>query len=159
MGHSFMGGDVIVWIKISSMTKQDKIQAAYGEHWQSIKDRVDENGWLNLGWNNSDEEAMQEALGDWGLKAEDGDTRNSDISYGEGIDFWRPEILRGIDDNNGWIKLESESDLPKTIGKYWVIRRNVNGIEEGFYYAPEAERWLGIITHYQPIIKPKLPIY
>lgn len=75
----------------------------------------------------------------------------------------RPKSLKGIENNNGWIKIESEEDLPKEVINCWFATNN--GIYLGYYttrgyFVNEGEDIeLKFITHYQPIEKPKPPIY
>ena len=79
---------------------------------------------------------------------------------------YRPKSLQGIENNNGWIKIESEEDLPKICTydmskfklMYWT-----NG---GQYEANDYKKWILHyshlkITHYQfiPIIKLNEPLY
>ena len=67
--------------------------------------------------------------------------------------------------NNGWIRIESEDDLPKDENELF---------ESGFlddigYFHQERKRhalktlkWVlerRLVTHYRPIVKPKPPIY
>ena len=78
----------------------------------------------------------------------------------------RPKSLQGIENNNGWIRIESEDDLPKDLTKcHFIIR----GYEDNDYIGRycdglfwnsqnEAYSW-GVVSHYQPIEKPKPPIY
>lgn len=129
--------------------KQKAIEEAYGEYWEKVKDFVDENGWCNVRKkvNFSD---ISEKL-HW-------ETKTGNQYY------WRPKSLQGIEDNNKWISINSEDDLPKEKGSYWVIDKilNVNPNQE--FFDPEnlvsmKERWMYRITHYQPIIKPEKPIY
>lgn len=81
-----------------------------------------------------------------------------------------PYSLEGIDNNNGWIKIESEADLPKESGLYHVVCFGVETILEffdnskvkGFIHIGKTyiNRYNEIgVTHYQPIQKPKPPIY
>lgn len=64
------------------------------------------------------------------------------------------------ENNNGWIKIESENDLPKENGEYWTIRKNGIMIKEHFYLSNPLN-WIKYynVTHYQPVIKPQPPIY
>ena len=68
----------------------------------------------------------------------------------------------GEGENNGWIKIESEADLP-TIGEYYTIANFDNLIVERTFPHPKfslefnKEWWLKYITHYQPITKPEPP--
>ena len=88
-----------------------------------------------------------------------------EIEYG-GVGKFRPKSLKGIENNNGWIKIESEEDLPKICTydmskfklMYWT-----NG---GQYEATDYKKWILHyshlkITHYQfiPIIKLNEPLY
>lgn len=61
------------------------------------------------------------------------------------------------ENNNGWIKIESEDDLP--IHQVWLS--NGKDVWQGYLFKLEtfAERINTLATHYQPIEKPKPPIY
>ncbi len=73
--------------------------------------------------------------------------------------WWRPKSLQGIETNNGWIKIESEDDLPKN-GYYEVVVRSTGEITraslDNEYHTKSLVMYY---SHYQPIIKPQLPIY
>jgi len=125
------------------MTKQEKIKEAYGEHWEQVKEFVDENGWIYL-----------ESL--------------SNIIYSEPVEFddkgnyWRPKTLQGIETNLGWIKIESEADLPELETFAWVIDSRRNDDFKQILIPRRESRtkyWTTYATHYQPIIKPQSPIY
>jgi hypothetical protein len=132
------------------MTKQEKIREAYGEHFEAVKDYVDENGWCDLS-------IMP-------LKWKISEINDIDI---EDFTWFRPKSLAGIEDNNGWIKIESEDDLPISTIMYHVV---LNGKKSKALYAGK-NRWfvngndfpktteIHGITHYQPIIETKPPIY
>jgi hypothetical protein len=131
------------------MTKQEKIREAWGEHFEAVKNHVDENGWIY--------------------------TRNFIFYCGFEYDEKgfgathriRPKSLAGIENNNGWIKIESEEDLPISTIMYHVV---LNGKKSKALYAGK-NRWfvngndfpktteIHGITHYQPIIETKPPIY
>jgi hypothetical protein len=130
------------------MTKQEKIKEAYGEYWETVRDYVDKNGWCNTYWNlflisDREQKPAREPL------------------------KWRPKSLAGLEHNNGWIKIESEDDLPKLTIEYHVV---LNGKKSKALYAGK-NRWfvnendfpktteIHGITHYQPIVEPELPIY
>ena len=83
------------------------------------------------------------------------------LKYKSNLFSIRPKSLKGIENNNGWVKIESEYDLPK-IGQYDM------SAFELFYFADErvvkARYCTGLvleITHYrlEPLIKPQPPIY
>lgn len=128
--------------------KQKKIKEAYSEYWGTVKDYVDENGYCN----------KRDLFMSKNIKCE-----NIDLNFTHHTDFtMRPKSLQGIENNNGWIKIESETDLPKeSIRCYFVFE---NRILEGnfsgviFKWATGFSGWKNV-THYQPITKPNLPIY
>lgn len=117
------------------MTKQEKIQEAYGEYFN--KD-INDNGWCS----NHSLRIRVDAL-------------EIDRSrFG-----WRPKSLQGIEANNGWIKIESESDLPKTEDDYHIF---IDNKDLSIAYFDKSDGWsiaCPEITHYQSIIKPEAPIY
>lgn len=128
------------------MNKEEKIKEAWVENYPPSG--TDENGWSN-------------DLVNYGT---------FDVKIYEFIGFLnnakiRPRILKGIETNNGWIKIESEEDLPKSKGDYWVIWDGKIIIQYWCLYNSIADiqkqnnDWMKIITHYQPIEKPKPPIY
>lgn len=124
-------------------TKQEIIKQAYGERWEFVKDYVDENGWF-----------PDSILGDaiWVLSECEREFINNEL-------HWRITSLKGIEDNNGWIKIESYQDLPKETGHYWVKRGREIGVN--YIIVPESFHscFLANLTHYKPIEKPKPPIY
>jgi hypothetical protein len=136
------------------MTKQEKIKEAYGEYWEEMKPFVNKNGWFNKNsfWNNTFSFGVYE---------------NIDLLFTHKEDSMIPTIIANIENNNGWIKIESEDDLPILTIIYHVV---INGKESKALYAGK-NRWfvdgndfpktteIHGITHYQPIIKPQPPIY
>lgn len=121
-------------------SKQKAIREAYGKYWDEVKDFVTEDGWCKTRKRINYDEIIKS------LSIE---------LYNESTYNWRPKSLQGIETNNGWIKIESEADLPKEIEDYWVLRKNET--------TPRLCKWLNISvgyhTHYQPIVKPLKPIY
>lgn len=134
------------------MKKEEKIKEAWGYAWDFIDGHVKENalyyGWvhklnINIHFNELNIELQQHYTDEW---------------------LYRPKSLQGIEDNNGWIKIENEEDLPKEKALYFIANSNPDII---FYSSNMIsdldnlkEMWEdGDITHYQPIEKPKPPIY
>jgi hypothetical protein len=131
------------------MKKEEVIKAAYGEHWKTVKSFVDENGWTEL----------QEE--DFGYSALSDEIEHFDFEHSN---KWRPISLSGIENNNGWIKIEMESDMPKQrgtddiyiideLGEVQVASSKLLNDRQIFNY------WKATITHYQPINKPKPPLF
>jgi hypothetical protein len=117
-------------------TKEDVIKEAYGEFFEVEKENIDTNGWTN----DSDRH------------------RFNDLEFNEKHSVMRPLSLKGIENNNGWIKIESEADLPKIIGDYWSF----DGKEVCNHHFEHSPFWIKqwkYVTHYQPIQKPNPPVF
>ncbi len=124
------------------MRKEDKIKEAYGEY----KGKIDENGWTNF----------------MVLSFFKKDMLDSKVKVNSLI--YRPKSLQGIETNNGWVKIESESDLPKESNRLWIIFNGMIG--DCFYNYSDKVFWNTYndkpfidVTHYQIIKKPNPPIY
>ena len=126
--------------------KQEAIKKAYSEYWEKVKDDVDNDGYID----NSIP------------KFRFGQLKNLDLEYKNDVLF-RPKSLQGIENNNGWIKIESEKDLPKVSGLYFG--KDYEFGTDMMYFDFETKKWedsngyLQNVTHYQPIEKLKPPIY
>ena len=126
------------------MNKQDAIKKAYGERWESVKDSVDNDGWVDV----------------------------MALEYDDAVEFFdakkyvepennfssllmRPKSLKGIENNNGWIKLNGTPNEINFDGDVFIINKHgdISINANGEYLE------LGYATHYQPIIKPQPPIY
>lgn len=123
--------------------KQEAIEKAYGEHWETVKEYVDKNGWCAVYWN------ICELIGYSKPKSEG--TK------------WRPISIKNLETNEGWISiLPDGSNLPKEDGHVYIY----DGLNAyiAFYDSDVFMFSSGINsdiepTHYQPIVKPKPPIY
>lgn len=131
------------------MTKEEKIKEAYGDYWNDYNKYVNENGWLTslnseIHYCLTTQGRILRALND-----------KSNIDFDEVHDSLRPKSLQGIEDNNGWIKIENDSER-FTDEDLWIC--NFNGNKQAFFHnafdvIPKS------YTHYQQIKKPKAPIY
>lgn len=142
--------------------KQKAIEGAYGEYWEYAKDYVDKNGWCS--YKLDDERVL---VGGFNINSfTKCEFNNFKQDNANSIFYARPLSLSGIENNHGWIKIESEADLPKdqnglcwimlngkiVISRYCKHHFDCSGAEFGLYHFEN-------ITHYQPIIKPQLPIF
>jgi len=122
--------------------KNKAIQEAYGKHWENVKNYVDENGWCYL---------FPTIKGELDFE----NTGRDNVCY-------RPKSLQGIENNNGWIKLNTQSDLKhKMIDCYFMSNDElINGeiYNYDFYYGNKYFNF-SEVTHYKPIAKPKLPLF
>jgi len=85
------------------MTKTEKIQEAHGEYFERLKGFIDNNGWVKRGHYHFLKSAFTEEQ----IK------ENYQVTVEIDNDkMFRPKSLQGIENNNGWIKIESEADLP-----------------------------------------------
>ena len=146
-------------------TKIETIAKEYGEHWEKVKDYVDQNGWIKT-W---------DLIQIFGIVPKDGfEVKIKGKKKKHQDNLHRPKSLAGIENNRGWIKIESEADLPKdddfkfneTFLVYYCCKGCSNMIFKGsidkytlkfrdITNKLEKEK----VTHYQPIVKPEPPIY
>lgn len=87
---------------------------------------------------------------------------NIKISDYKGSMMARPRSLEGVENNNGWICIDSEDDLPKEKVKCHFIDKR-HGLVTGLFVPKseggDVEFILNNATHYQPIPEPLTPLY
>ena len=145
------------------MTKEQKIKEAYGEYWglfpQILKDRIlSNNGVLDYFILPREERYSTEKIRDIRSSKSIFECTKTD----EGTPrFFRPKILNGIDNNNGWIKIESESDLPKESAEYWVVLKSGTISKSSYLEQRKVFFMFGDldVTHYKKMNYPCNPIY
>lgn len=132
--------------------KKEAIKKAYGEYWEQLTTKSKQIALLNNGWLHYD------------LITDDTGTLLNCIEMERDIDYYRPKSLKGIENNNGWIKIESEADLPKdyNVSEFhlWLWTNN------GIYKMQDYKIWklyydVLKVSHYrlEPIFKPNPPIF
>ncbi|MCT4253026.1 hypothetical protein HZP37_18190 [Elizabethkingia anophelis] len=126
------------------MSKEKAIKSAYGEYF--IKENIDENGWTN-----NPPEGM--------LKSIPCEAKEMHITFGSPETWCRPRSITGIENNRGWTRIESEEDMPKEPGHYFVM--DIFRTEPCIIVFEETlkKNWLEVVSHYQPIETPKPPIF
>lgn len=124
--------------------KKEVVRKAYGEYYEACQ--PDENGWTSRG---------RIAIKLFSLPLERQETLIGSL--------YRPKSLKGLEDNNGWIRIEPDgSNLPEQ--KEWMYQ--VISKKAGYCLAPfvngtpvsTPEYWLKHFTHWKPIEKSE-PIY
>lgn len=126
------------------MTKEEKIKEAYASKYHLVKASLDENGWMPYN-------ILTNAVFD-------------SLEFNFSHDKKRPYCLKGIENNRGWIKIESEEDLPKEDIECWIKEKGNEIIFNGRYisllnYFAYTAFQIDNVTHYQPITKPEPPLY
>ena len=143
------------------MTKQEKIEKVYINElsknkktiedgllfYNDLKQYIDENGWINANESNGKAGYLME----------------SDLEFN--FPFIRLKSLQGIENNNGWIKIESKADLPKEDDNKMFLVGFM--FESGFQQRHGILSYDGLVsvylfekfTHYLPIDKNEPPIY
>lgn len=130
--------------------KQAAIRKAYGEHWDIVKNDIDEDGSIRMFEDKDDAVFWLIKLG---FNASDYETIYSSIVP----DRHRPKSLSGIDTNNGWKTIE-EHGLPEYgKGMFNVFGNGIDCICCGAEVEELYEE--GRATHYRPIEQVKPPIY
>jgi len=122
------------------MTKEEKIKEAYGEYLDRINPSL-LDGWSTTCFSkNIDKDIFNE----------------EDTGY-FGYLKLRPKSLQGIENNNGWIKIESYIDIANT-NCFVYTNKGTNCLYDTYMkFSSICE--LEEVTHYQPIQKPQPPIY
>ena len=72
--------------------------------------------------------------------------------------YFRPASLKGLETNNGWIKIESEKDLPES-GYYEVVLRSTKETTRGSITHSKPKAMVAYYSHYQPIKEIEKPLY
>lgn len=130
-------------------SKLKVIEFAYGENWEAVNQFIDENGWLK-----------SNEISPFDLKLTWNDIEVRE--YAKNHATFRPKSLAGIEDNNGWISINSEDDLPKDNGHYLVFNKQNKSVDIDYIhcdYDSHSERWMEFNSHYQKIEKPLKPIF
>jgi len=129
------------------MTKQEKIKEAYGECFEEMKPWINTDGWF-------DKNAFYNKVFSFNYE-------KIDILFSHCQDLMIPKSIREIENNNGWIKIESEGDLPKGRGTFWTFIEGKEVVMNTFNTFDDMEFTFdnGKVTHYQSLIKPNEPLY
>jgi len=133
---------------------QKAIQEAYGEHWETVKDFVNADGWIR--------DRDVDLISDTPMQFSTHDNAWYDTR--------RPLSLKGIESNMGWTRIEPDgSNLPAKSGKYHVVFKSGNtdiATYNDFYnkWMVTGAHYLSStgdvnITHYRPIIEVPKPVY
>lgn len=139
-------------------TKEEVIKEAWSNKELNLKD-----GWLYIGyccngWGDVSEclKGMEMSINRHNYNLDFYDHDNGDW----GSVSIRPKSISGIENNNGWIKVESEEDLPKDGMTYYLICVDNKPSIHPHNLAQIKSLYIdGIIIHYQPIVKPLPPLY
>jgi hypothetical protein len=130
------------------MTKQEKIKEAYGEYFEEMKPWINDNGWF-------DKNAFYNK--NFFFKYDD-----LKLFFSHKEDFMIPVSIAEIENNNGWIKIESKDDLPNN-GEFYVYSEKYKSKETAYF---DGEQFIikgrypfSAPSHYLPILEPKNPLY
>lgn len=143
------------------MTKQEKIKLEWGELFDYYKSYMDEEGYVTKSGAVKNPHNVTEDLTEKGIEF---DVLNMGF-------YWfkiRPKRLQNLyswENNNGWIKIESEKDLPTT--KYdfyntYMLSDKFKG--SPINYGANLSRVIqgfkeGTITHYKKVTPLKPPLW
>ena len=126
------------------MTKQDRIKEAYAPWWEHIKDYLDEDGWY--------------CMDEYYSSSDNFNTLSGLTQSIHPIEKrWRRAVsLDGLENNNGWIKFNSEVKIEPT-ANYWVLTET--GAIAVLLGAIFQRKNFVKVTHIQPIEKPEPILY
>lgn len=149
------------------MTKEEKIKEAWGKYLPELE----ENGWLYFGYACNGWDDVEDCLNNFGAIFDRSyyDMTYTECDNGDLINVKiRPKSLQGIEDNNGWQKIESEADLPpntKEANKaYKVLCKHIkfpDSLITAIWGCTEIHKkqWLKDFTHYKLIDEEIPPIF
>ena len=131
--------------------KQEAIKKAYGEYWETVKDKITDDGFAPY-------VLLENSIG---IMFQ---FRTFIIADCNPEIHVRPISLQGIKNNNGWIRIESEADLPKQGMHHSILLDSecINGYRNydiTVFYEVNSRFRKKEISHYQPIEEPLKPIY
>ncbi|WP_395762364.1 hypothetical protein ACH34C_07100 [Elizabethkingia anophelis] len=148
---------------MNSQNKQQAIKAAYGEHWEKVKNYVEDNGWIELySYNCYTDTVYTDLTEDLPFLKELGYERKY-FNNGH-THYVRPKSLFGIETNRGWTRIESEEDLPKdrNIEDLLIFTETGEILVASSKYLSDAEiirYWIKTVSHWQKFVKPNPPIF
>ncbi|WBS75665.1 hypothetical protein PF438_04055 [Elizabethkingia meningoseptica] len=133
----------------SQNSKNNAIKAAYGEYWAGLSNEQQKYALENEGW-------IKVTPSQYHMDM------FSRLKLNKNTHSVRPKSITGIRNNNSWTRIESEEDMPKEVGTYWVFNK-ITGKTERRFYVPTNKNdiifFRSNYTHYQPIEVPKPPIF
>lgn len=129
---------------MSETPKQKAIREAYGIYWNKIKGDVNPDGWIGF-------DVWFRFIGH---------KIDYECNPNEIYQSHRPFCLQGIENNNGWLSVV-EHGLPKKWDYHldYHVFDNEGYVSTRTFTVSSEDYWKAHVTHYQPIIKPKPPIY
>jgi len=141
------------------MTKEERIKSEWDKF--GISENIDVDGWAD----------MYVVAGINTLSDRFHYKEYSEHSNNFETILCRPKSISGIENNNGWIKIESEEDLPKQDIRCEFIKDNGKQLygrfenRMGGLFIDESRRFESpeyrteSVTHYQPIEKLPSPLH
>jgi len=134
-------------------SKQEVIQEAW-EQWgiPYSEKYVDENGFIDM------KQDLPEIVDGALLSIKYSAEGHKDFDYKGGL--YRPKSLQGIENNNGWTRIESVDDLPSSGMKNYMYC--VDGKPSVFVVNLRVLLSLskdGMVSHYMALPSPEAPIY
>lgn len=138
---------------MSNTAKQEAIRKAWLKHGIPYNDKIiDDEGFLLA----DNKEDVPEFITKFYMETK---YRYDRKSFQFSLRGFRPIELQNISTNNGWIRIESEDDLPKEYGYYFVVDLIGDGVSVVSFNPDNKASWIDLVTHFQPIVKPEKPIY
>ena len=139
----------------SEFIKQEWIELIGEEEFNKIE--ITEDGWLEVSLSDFQFKYNRSINGDWHGKGYN-PLRKGTPEIPDKL-FVRPKKLNNWENNEGWIKIESEEDLPNKTGHYWVKRGNEISINYIIVSESFSISFLHNLTHYKFIKPTKQPMY
>lgn len=130
---------------------------------EQAKQEAIKKAWEALGINNLRDADKNGFIADWKFSVDFFNQHESKIERYkiDGLELIRPLSISGIEDNNGWIRIEPDGSNLPVLGKYkWILGSDLI-YEETFdpKNPTHVKEFLYAYTHYKPITPELKRIY
>jgi len=131
--------------EIQLTAKQAAIKAAYGEHWDKVKEHVDENGGCYSSKISPNQAGVNED--------------KFEIDWYP-WNYWAPRLIRGISHNNGWTRCDERMPGKEVKQIHYCIEGKYGGKMPAADLAYSIQKMgAETFTHWKPYIPEPNPIY
>ncbi len=136
--------------------KQKAISKAYGRVWEKVVPYTDLNGWVQRRVTGRNETNGMDPI----LLGFNRDMIDMIDFSGDGNFKWRLISLRGIDNNNGWVRCDERFPDPDVVSKVkiWDGKKASNFTISSDSVQPAYEKGEPI-THWKPVYAESRPLY
>ncbi|MGA9651949.1 hypothetical protein [Pedobacter sp.] len=133
-------------------TKQEVIQDAYGDAWECLKGHVDDNGFVTA--------LREDPTGDTHPLKHGFPLAEIQMKHFLDSFDWRPNSIRDIERNNGWIRVEDKlPDDQSRVTAFLSDRFKLRSAENLTFYFVDQDLFIYRYSHWKLVEEIKPPVY